>query len=78
MGKYETVGGNVSRADTFTKLLDLLAQAQEQSLVLSHLHMTEDNDTDKLIARGWAGIAELLQKMQHQITELATGKLFLQ
>ena len=64
-----------TRGEEFTKLLEYLIKAQESCAMLAHLHNTEGNDVDKTLAKGWLGIAELMHKMQHTITALATGKL---
>lgn len=73
--KYETIGGTVTRSETFAKLLDLLRQAQDQANVMAHLHNTEGNDMDKLLAKGWLGIGELINRMCAQITKMAMKKL---
>ncbi len=71
MSKYETVGGQVTRGEAYAKLLEFLREAQDQALVLAHLHNTESSDHDKASARGWLMIAEQLRRMQHVITDLA-------
>ena len=67
----ETVGGIATRGETFSKLLHHLDEARECASVMAHLHNTEGNDADKLLARGWLGIAELLKRFRHQVTEMA-------
>lgn len=64
-----------TRAEEYAKLNEYLIKAQESAAMLAHLHNTEGSDTDKLFARGWLGIAELLRKLQHQVTQLAMGRL---
>ena len=72
--KYSTTGGTVTRGDAFTKLLWHLREAADQAAVLSHLHNTEDSAMDKLVAKGWLGIHELILRMVAQITKLAANK----
>jgi hypothetical protein len=43
--------------------------------MMAHLHNTEGNDMDKILAKGWLGIQELLKKFAHQVTQLAMNKL---
>lgn len=75
MTYLETRGGIPTRGEAYTKLMYHLDEAQNQALVISHLHNTEDSPTDKLFAKGWLGIGELLRLMKFQITELAKGNL---
>lgn len=75
MKHYETIGGLPSRGITFAKLVDHLREAQECCALLGHLHNTENNSRDKLIGQGWLLVAELLRKMQHQVTSMAQGKI---
>lgn len=75
MSKYETIGGQVTRGETFAKIIDLIDQLRDQCAVMSHLHSTEDNDMDKLLAKGWLGVAELFRAVRFKVTDLATGKL---
>ena len=70
-----TKGGLATRSESYTKLLHHLIECQELCAVMSHLHNTEDNNMDKLLAKGWLGMSELFKRMQHQVTELAMGKL---
>lgn len=75
MAKYETIGGVVTRGECYAKILDLLDQLLDQLAVMSHLHNTEGNDMDKLLARGWLGMHELMKRVKHQIAGLATKGL---
>ena len=72
--KYNTSGGIPTRADAYTKLMWHLSEACDQAAMLSHLHNNEDSQMDKLIAKGWLGIHELLLRMIRQITKLAANK----
>ena len=70
-----TIGGVATRSESYTKLLHHLIECQELTAVMAHLHNTEDNKMDKLLAKGWLGMSELFKRMQGQVTELAMGKL---
>ena len=75
MKHYETVGGQVTRGETLAKLNETLIEAEELAALLSHLHNTENNDADKLMAKGWLGVSGLMRKVRFQVIELAKGKL---
>lgn len=70
-----TIGGVVTRGETYTKLLHHLVECQELCAVMSHLHQTEDSAMDKTLAHGWLAIAEHMRVMQHQVTKMAMNKL---
>lgn len=70
-----THAGRPSRGLTYSKLCDALREAQDCSAMMAHLHNTEGNDADKVLARGWLGVEELLKRLVHQITDLAAQKL---
>ena len=74
MSKYSTIGGQVTRGETFAKLIHHINEAADQAATLSHLHNTETSQMDALSDKGWLGIHELLLRMRHQITELAKNK----
>ena len=74
MSKYSTIGGQVTRGEAFSKLIHHINEAADQAATLSHLHNTETSEMDKLSAKGWLRIHELLLRMRHQITELAKNK----
>jgi hypothetical protein len=76
MAKYETTAGQVTRADTYSQLIEHLIRCQELSATMAHLHNTEGNDMDKLLARGWLGVAEMFRMTQHKITMFATKGMF--
>lgn len=73
--KYETLGGHVTRGECYAKLIDLVDQLIDQCAVMAHLHNTEGSDTDKLLAKGWLGMTELMRRMRNQMTKLAQGSL---
>jgi hypothetical protein len=70
-----TVGGNVSRSEVYMKLLDHVRECQDCAALMAHLHNTEGNDMDKLLARGWLGMSEMFKLTAHQVTLLAQNKL---
>lgn len=74
MSKYDTTGGIPTRDGAYSKLTWHLREAADQAAVLSHLFNTEDSELDKLQARGWLGIHELLLRMITQITKLVANK----
>ena len=74
MSKYSTTGGTVTRGDAYAKLIHHLQEAADQAAVLSHLHNTEDSQLDKLVAKGWLGVHELILRLVTQITKLAMNK----
>lgn len=75
MSKYETLGGHVTRGETYSKIIFLIDELRDQTLVMGHLHMTEDSNMDRLLAKGWFGIEEMLQMFRAQIVQLAKGRL---
>lgn len=75
MSKYETLGGHVTRGETYSKIIFLLDELRDQCLIMGHLHKTEDSNMDPLLAKGWYGIEEMLRMFRAQIVELAQGKL---
>lgn len=72
---YETQGGIPTRGLTYAKLTEHIRGAQDCAAMMSHLHNTEANDMDKLLARGWLGIEELLKMLNYKVTELAKRNL---
>ncbi len=70
-----TIGGVATRSESYTKLIHHLIECQELCAVMAHLHNTEDNNMDQLLAKGWLGMSELFKRMKGQVTELAMGKL---
>ena len=70
-----TSAGVPTRGYTYAKLCDSLREAQDCAAMMAHLHNTEGNDVDKVLARGWLGVEELMKRLVHQITALAANKL---
>lgn len=60
-----------TRGETYAKMIHHLREAQSCAATMAHLHNTEGNDMDKLLARGWLGISELMAKVIHNVTEFA-------
>jgi hypothetical protein len=70
-----TIGGAPSRGMVYAKLTDHLREAADCMAVMSHLHQTEGNATDTLLAKGWLGMHELILRLITQVTKLAANKL---
>lgn len=75
MKKYERVAGIVTKNETFAALNEHMIEVEELCSVMGHLHATEDGHSDKLLATGWRGIAELMHRARAQMLSMATGKL---
>lgn len=72
--KYNTSGGVPTRGDAYAKMMWHLSEAADQAAMISHLYNTEDSQMDKLVAKGWLGVHELLLRMITQVTKLAANK----
>lgn len=71
--RYETVGGQASESETFSRLLEHLRLASEAAYVIGHLKKAND---DTLIGTGFLAIGQLLERMVGQVTTLITkGRL---
>lgn len=73
--KFETLGGQVTRGETYVRIMDLLRELQDQCYVMAHLHATEDGAKDQLLATGWRGCGEMFKLVQHKVTALAQNKI---
>ena len=71
---YETRAGQVSEADTFTKLLEYLRLAEESCYTLGHITKAQGS-AHELRGQGWLAVGEMLKLTQTQITKLATGRI---
>jgi hypothetical protein len=71
MSKYSTIAGTVTKSEAFSKLIHHLNEAADQAAIISHLHNTEDSAMDKLLAKGWLGVHEMLLRARTQITKAA-------
>lgn len=72
---FSTIGGVVTKDEAYRKLMFHLDEARNQALVIGHLHQTEDSNLDKLIAKGWYGVEEMLKMMQEQIRQIAMKRM---
>lgn len=75
MSKYETLAGQVTRGETFSKLLYHLDEASDQMAVMSHLHNTETSRKDLALAEGWRAMHHAMQLMRRSIVELSKGAI---
>ncbi len=66
--KYETIGGQVTRGETFAKMIHNLREAQECAAVLSHL---SGLNNEKLNSQGWLATSEMLKKTAINVTKFA-------
>ncbi len=66
---YETSGGQVSEAITYSRLIEHLKLAAECCYVLGHYKKANNNE---LIGQGFLGIGQLLERTCTQVTQLAT------
>lgn len=69
---YETKGGNLSSADTYSQLIEYLRLAEEACYVLGHYHKSQD-DWHK--GQGFLAIGEMLKMTGINVTNLATRSL---
>lgn len=60
-----------TKGEAFSKLLEHLRLAQEESATLAHLH----RDDSRIKALGWLTVTEALKKMINHVTALATKGL---
>jgi hypothetical protein len=72
---FSTIGGIATKDEAYRKLMHHLEEAQNQALVIGHLHNTEDSKMDKLLAKGWYGVGEMLQMTREQIRQLAMKRM---
>ena len=70
-----TFAGQPTRGETFAKLIHHLDEVRELCAVMSHLHRTEDNSIDALLAQGWLGMAELFLRIRQRVVEMGKGRL---
>lgn len=72
--RYSTIGGVATIDEAYRKLQWHLDEARNQCLVISHLRMTDDTDQARIIAKGWAGMEEMLAMVQEQVRQIAMRK----
>lgn len=73
--KWETQAGIPTRGLVYAQMLEKMNELIELTAMMAHLHNTEGNDVDKLLAKGWLGIGEVFEKVRYQVTKLAQGRL---
>lgn len=61
--------------EEFTKFIHHITEAQSVAYMLAHLARAQGNSRDSALADGWFSVGELLKRLNHQVTELAKGKL---
>lgn len=72
---FSTIGGIATKDEAYRKLMHHLEEAENQALVIGHLHNTEDGNMDKLLAKGWYGVGEMLHNARVQIQRLARNRM---
>lgn len=72
---FSTIGGIATKDEAYRKLIHHLEEAENNALVIGHLHKTEDGQMDALLAKGWYGIGEMLHNAREQIRRLATKRM---
>lgn len=71
---FSTIGGVATKSEAYRKLMHHLEEAENQALAIGHFHMTEDSNMDRLLAKGWYGVGEMLKMTREQIRQLAMRK----
>lgn len=65
-----------TQGEEFSKFIHHISEAQSTAYTLSHLARSmSSNSKDRALADGWFSVGELLKRLNHQVTELAKGKL---
>jgi hypothetical protein len=72
---YSTTAGQVTKSELLAQIIEYLIYLQEACAMYGHLCATEDSNMDRLLAKGWLGMAELFKRMQHTVIQMAQGKL---
>ncbi len=72
---FSTIGGVATKDEAYRKLMHHLAEAEDNANVIGHLHNTEDSNMDKLLAKGWYGVGEMLHNTREQIRRLAMNRM---
>lgn len=73
--KWETSAGIPTRGLVYAQMMEKMRELEELTSMMAHLHNTEGNEMDKVLAKGWLGIGELFLKVRDQVTKLAQGRL---
>lgn len=73
---FSTIGGVATKDEAYRKLLHHLDEAMNQCLAIGHFYNTEEDNTSRLIAKGWYGIGnELLPMFKEQVRQLMMGRI---
>lgn len=72
---YSRIGGVATKNEAYRLLMHHLDNSRNQCLVISHLLRTEDDNTSRLLAKGWAGVEEMLAMVQEQVRQIAMRKM---
>jgi len=72
---YSRIGGIATKDEAYRLLMHHVSEARNQCLVISHLHNTEDDNRSKLLAKGWAGMEEMLAMVQEQLRQIAMNRM---
>jgi len=58
--------------EEYSKLMEYLRKAEENAAMIAHLHNANDH---REMAKLWLKVSENFKQLQHQLTQLATGRL---
>jgi len=72
---YSRIGGIATKDEAYRLLMHHVSEARNQCLVISHLHNIEDDNRSKLLAKGWAGMEEMLAMVQEQLRQIAMARM---
>ena len=61
-----------TQGESFSKLIEYIRMAQEESATLAHLANAND---DRKLATGWLAVSEWFKRIQEQVTQLAMRKM---
>lgn len=64
-----------THGETYAKLMENLRQCEELAAMKAHLHNADGGANDPILASAWLQISELFKRVQHNITNLAQGRL---
>lgn len=70
--RYETVGGQASEGETFSRLLEHLRLATEQAYTLGHLRKANGDET---IGQGFLAVGQMLELTVGNVTKLAMRRM---
>lgn len=64
--------GIPTQGETYSRLMEHLRKAQEESAMMAHL--LQANDSTRLAIQ-WLAVSENFKRMQDQLTKLAMGRM---